>query len=214
MKLAASRRILPAGLLALVFVLLALLAPAVTRAGGAPVLAFNTTAYDFGTLAPNSTASQTFTLTNSGGKGTGRLTLALSGSAAFSITAETCTSLGPRKSCSVTVTYAPTAAGASDSATLSATSRKTPGSATVSLTGASVLKSASQLLCESFGGTFGGPATEVLWTCNGYLATDRADFEAKHAAFVEVCVAEGGTATISGFVPPLPTTIDTTCSSA
>jgi hypothetical protein len=124
MKLAASRRILPAGLLALVFVLLALLAPAVTRAGGAPVLAFNTTAYDFGTLAPNSTASQTFTLTNSGGKGTGRLTLALSGSAAFSITAETCTSLGPRKSCSVTVTYAPTAAGASDSATLSATSRK------------------------------------------------------------------------------------------
>jgi hypothetical protein len=215
MKLAAHRRILlPAGLLTLVFTVLALLAPAATWAAGAPVLAFNTSAYDFGTLTPNTTASQTFTLTNSGGKGTGRLTLALSGSGAFSITAETCTSLGPRKSCTVTVTYAPTAAGASDSATLSATSKKTPRSATVSLTGASVLKSASQLLCESFGGTFGGPATEVLWTCNDYLATDRADFEAKHAAFAEVCDAEGGTATISGFVGALPTTIDTTCSSA
>jgi hypothetical protein len=210
MKLAAPRRILPAGLLALVFVVLALLAPAVGRAGGAPVLTFNLSSYNFGTLTPNTTASQTFTLTNSGGKGTGRLTLALSGSAAFSITAETCTSLGPRKSCTVTVTYAP-AAGASDSATLSATSKKTPRSATVSLTGTS--KSASQLLCESIGGTFalGGPAPWYLWTCNGWLARNKADLDAKHAALAQACFAEGGQVLASGYNPPFPTTIETDC---
>ena len=211
MKLVAPRRILPAGFLALVFVVLALLAPAPGLASRAPVLAFNLSSYDFGTRAPNATASQTVTLTNSGGKGTGRLTIALSGSAAFSITAETCTSLGPRKSCTVTVTYAPSAVGASESATLSATSKKLSRPATVSLSGTS--KSGSQLLCESIGGTFalGGPAPEYLWTCNGWLARKKSALDAKHAALAQPCFAEGGQVLASGYNPPFPTTVDTAC---
>ncbi len=80
-------------------------------------------AYDFGTLSAGSTASQTFTLTNTGGKSSGALTVALSGSSAFTITSDTCggTALGSNKSCTVTVQYAPTASGESDSATLTAT---------------------------------------------------------------------------------------------
>src|SRR5437870_857540 len=59
--------------------------------------------YDFGTLDPstNQTASQVFTLTNMDGKTTSTLTVALSGAATFTKTADTCTGkkLNAKKSC-------------------------------------------------------------------------------------------------------------------
>ena len=120
----------------------ALLVPTAGQAGGAPSLAWSPStngSYDYGTLdaAASQTKSQTFTLTNSGGAATGMLTVTLSGSAAFTKTADGCsaTSLGPKKSCSVTVQYAPTANNANDSATLAASAKKPPATASITLTG-------------------------------------------------------------------------------
>ena len=119
----------------------ALLVPVAGQAGGAPALAWSPATngtYDYGAVSPGQTASQTFTLTNSGGSATGMLTVALSGSTAFSITSDVCTgtALGKRKSCAVTVQYAPTTAGQSDTATLTASGKKPPpASASITLTG-------------------------------------------------------------------------------
>src|SRR6266540_1721289 len=120
----------------------ALLVPAAGQGAGAPALAWSPAtngAYDYGTVTVGQTASQTFTLTNSGGSATGILTVALSGSSAFTKTADGCTatSLGPRRSCSVTVRYGPTTPGQSDSATLTASGKKPAASAGLTLTGAS-----------------------------------------------------------------------------
>jgi hypothetical protein len=119
----------------------ALLVPAAGQGAGAPALAWSPAtngAYDYGTITVGQTASQTFRLTNSGGSATRILTVALSGSSAFTKTADGCTatSLGPRKSCSVTVQYGPTTAGQSDSATLAASGKKPAASASLTLTGA------------------------------------------------------------------------------
>jgi hypothetical protein len=82
-------------------------------------------AYDYGAVNVGQTLSQTFTLTNSGSAA--RLTITLSGSSTFTKTLDSCTgtTLGPKKSCTVTVQYAPTSS-ISANATLSATSNK-PG---------------------------------------------------------------------------------------
>jgi hypothetical protein len=95
------------------------------RLSWAPATA--TGSYDYGTIdAGTNPAVETFTLRNSGGSGSSVLTIALSGSSDFTITSDTCTgtSLGPNKTCTVTVQYAPTVAGQTDTATLTATSNK------------------------------------------------------------------------------------------
>ena len=116
---------------------LALLAPAVGQAASGPAIAFNPSPNDYGTIDANTTASQTFTLRNSGGKATSALKVTLTGSSAFSITADGCTgtSIGPRKTCNVTVQYEPTALGSADSATLTASSKKPLATASALLTG-------------------------------------------------------------------------------
>jgi uncharacterized repeat protein (TIGR01451 family) len=100
----------------------------------------------YGTLASGATSPpKTFTLTNSGSSATSMLTIALtpgSGtpSSAFNKTADTCTgtSLGPKKSCSVMVTYtAPATPGQADQATLTASSNKPAATASLTLTGTS-----------------------------------------------------------------------------
>jgi hypothetical protein len=109
-----------------------------------PVLAWSPTAsggtYDFGAIdgVGGKTATQTFTLTNSGGSAAGTLApvaLTNTSGTAFSITSDGCSgrSLGPRKSCQVTVEYAPTTSGESDSATLTAIGEH--ASASITLTG-------------------------------------------------------------------------------
>ena len=102
----------------------------------APVLAFTPSPFDYGRVTPGQSAAQRFTLSNSGTKATGKLTVALSGAAAFTITDDTCTKakLRPGGSCEVGVRFAPTGA-ATVTATLTAADNK-GASATVALSGA------------------------------------------------------------------------------
>jgi hypothetical protein len=195
------RRRASAALIAAGFIGLGLLVPNVGQAAGPPAIAFSPSSYDYGTIDSGTTASKTFTLTNSGGSATGALSVSLTGSSAFSVTADTCTarSLGPRKSCSVTVRYAPTTAGASDSATLSASGKKRDAIATASLTGASTAAtSQSQRDCASSGGTFATGTGSTLWTCNGWRISDVDDFLAKSGTFNADCRADGGNSTVTG----------------
>ena len=91
---------------------------------GPAVLAFHPAPFDYGTVPVGERAARTFTLVNTGGRASGALTVRLSGSAAFTITADTCkSSLGPEKKCAVRVRFAPARAGAVTS-TLQAVSKK------------------------------------------------------------------------------------------
>jgi Abnormal spindle-like microcephaly-assoc'd, ASPM-SPD-2-Hydin len=145
----------------------ALLAPS-AHAGDAPKIAFDKSAYDFGTVANGSSAAQTVTLRNSGGSATGGLTLALSGpgAARYSISDDTCTveGIGPKKSCTLTVTYTPSAAGASDTATLTAKSKKTTA-ATAALSGKSS-PAASADISLDVGGEFCFVCSRVVTATN------------------------------------------------
>src|SRR3984957_6005251 len=97
-------------------------------------LAFTPSPYGYGQVTAGQTATQTFTLANTGGKASGALTITLPGSAAFTITADTCKgSLGPGKTCTVTVQFAPAGADTA-SATLTATNNKGDVLASDSLT--------------------------------------------------------------------------------
>src|SRR5215470_3745094 len=82
-------------------------------AAGSPVLAFTPSPYNYGQVAAGHTASQTFTLTDTDGKASGTVTITLQGPAEFTITADTCTgkSLGPGRSCTATVQFAPAGTG-------------------------------------------------------------------------------------------------------
>jgi large repetitive protein len=118
-------------------------AASATAAPGAPQLAFNPASGTFGPVAVgDTTAAQQFVLTNSGTVGTAMLKVSLSGddAAQFTITANTCaaTSLGPNKKCSVSVQYTPSAPGASDTAILTAESKKPAAKATVALSGSGI----------------------------------------------------------------------------
>lgn len=111
--------------------------PGVAQGAPSPTLTWTptTTSYDFGTLSAGTTASQTFTLTNTGKSASGAIkAVEVSGSTAFTITSDTCTgtSLGPRTTCSVTVEYAPTTAGESDAAELAVTAVHASTSITLS----------------------------------------------------------------------------------
>src|SRR3954453_3347593 len=81
-----------------------LLLPTAGQAGGAPSIAWSPSGtFDYGAVTPGQTASQTFTLRNSGGSATAMLSVSLSGSSTFSITSNACTgiALGKGKSCAV-----------------------------------------------------------------------------------------------------------------
>jgi len=114
------------------------------QAAAAPALGWSPTTsagtYDFGTVdgVGHQSATQMFTLTNSGRSSTGTLAgvaLTNSSGTAFSIISDGCTglSLGPNRSCQVTVHYAPTTNGEIDSATLTATGEH--AAASITLTG-------------------------------------------------------------------------------
>jgi Domain of unknown function (DUF5050)/Abnormal spindle-like microcephaly-assoc'd, ASPM-SPD-2-Hydin len=104
------------------------------------LLGFAPSSYDYGQVTIGQTASQAFTLTNSGGQASGPLTVTLEGPAAFTTTSDGCgaTSLGPGQSCTVNVRFAPTSPG-TVTATLKAGEMVAPGEgifvATVTLTG-------------------------------------------------------------------------------
>jgi hypothetical protein len=117
---------------------MALLAATPPSIAWSPITSSPPPTYDYGT-AGGGTVSKTFTLTNSGGSATSalRVTLTLGpGSSGFTITSDACsaTSLGPRKTCTVSVSYTLTADGESDSAILTATSNKPNAAASLTLT--------------------------------------------------------------------------------
>jgi hypothetical protein len=129
--------------------------------------------YSFGTLdaALNQSTTHTFTLRNTDGHKVGPITITLSGSGAFTKTADGCTGsrLTPKKSCTVTVKYAPTQNGAG-SGLLTASSPGAPN-AMLGLTGTSTWSSGdittydqlgwdqppgSNTLTTGFGTVYGG----------------------------------------------------------
>jgi hypothetical protein len=123
-----------------------LMAPA-TGQGGPPWSSLDWSpstngAFDYGEVAAGQTASQEFTLSAADGK-VKDITVTLSGSAAFTVTADDCTgektSLKAKKdeTCTVTVHYAP--ASASDTATLTAEADKPDASTSITLTGSGAL---------------------------------------------------------------------------
>ena len=110
----------------------------VASAGADPaVLAFHPAPYDYGHVTVGERPERVFTLANTGGRASSSLTVQVSGSTAFGVTADTCTgtSLGPGKSCTVTVRFTPTDVGAV-TAELAATTKNRAAAATAALTGA------------------------------------------------------------------------------
>lgn len=184
--------------------------PGTARAGVPPPMALSPTFWVTAIHAGTSTTKD-FTLTNTGESATGVLTLTTFPSGPFTISADGCTgvSLGPDKSCKVTVQYAPLTAG-TDRASLTAVSKK--GSfAGVSLTGISWLTGAEA--CDQLGGVYGTDDQihysdrPVKWTCNDWAATSDAGPLLSRAcqftppgttAFIVVIVAEIGDATCYG----------------
>jgi centrosomal CEP192-like protein len=190
---------------------LAPMMPGTARAGAPPPTAFSPTFWVTAIHAGTS-ATKEFTLTNTGGNATGALTLTIFPSGPFTISADGCTgvSLGPDKSCKVTVQYAPVTAG-TDRAGLTAASKK-GGFAGVSLTGVSWLTGAEA--CDRLGGVYGTDDQvdyyndrTVNWTCNDWVATSDAGPLLSRAcqftppgttAFAILIVAEIGDATCYG----------------
>ncbi len=126
--------------LAVAVTALGLAAPA--QAGTSPVLAFTSSPSPaFGSVAVGSSLDRTFTLTNTGGSASAAITASVAPTGAFTIPTggNKCTgvSLGPKKTCTITVRYTPAAAGASDSATLTASAKKPTQPAVLTLTGSS-----------------------------------------------------------------------------
>ena len=161
-------------------------------------LAFSPSPYDYGQVTVGHTTTETFTLAHTSPGPLPPATITLTGSAAFTITADTCTGPpssppGPQSKCTVTVQFAPISTGGV-TATLTATSNGPGPAATDSLTGTGV--STAQELCESYGGTFGntnltfGGWPTILWTCNGWAVEPGVD---QYHALGNACIAGGGT---------------------
>ncbi len=110
-----------------------------TGSGAAPTASLTPSTYNYGTINEGSNKSETFTLKNTS---TSSYTLNISGTtvtgtnkADFTITTNTCgATLAKGATCSITVKFAPSTAGA-ESATLSVTDNTSAGSTTAALSG-------------------------------------------------------------------------------
>jgi hypothetical protein len=165
-----------------VVVLLGLTA-GVASAAGAGVLSWSPTTspgtYSFGTVDAGQKVSQALTLTNSGGKASGALTVTMAGSPAFTKTADTCTgaNLSSKKSCRVTVQYAPTTPGHADSATLTGTGKT--GTASLALAGATAKASPALATSPGAGGMVGSTTvTDTAALSNGVNPAGTIEFKA------------------------------------
>lgn len=173
--------------------------------------------FDFGLVAVGKTASQTFTLTNSGGSASAALTVTLSGPPTVTITDDTCTatSLGPGKSCTVTVQYAPTTSGPSGEVTLEATGKKAAADATLSIAGHSALVFvASGPAVPGLSPLNENPAhpessatgtARVTWDTSTHMMTVNVTFVGlttpNTASHIHCCVASPGTTGVATTVP-------------
>jgi hypothetical protein len=107
-----------------------------------PVLAFTASpSPDYGEVAVGDSRERTFTLTNTGSTGSAAIKVSLTPTGVFTIPAggDRCTgvALGKQKTCTVTVRYTPTGAGAADTVTLTASAKKPATPATLTLSGTS-----------------------------------------------------------------------------
>jgi hypothetical protein len=199
-------------------VVLLSLAVGVASAAGAPVLSWSPTTspgtYNFGTVTAGQKVSQALTLTNSGGKATGALTVSLAGSAAFTKTADTCTgaNLSSKKSCRVTVQYAPTTPGQADSATITGTGKT--GTASLALAGATAKASPALATNPGPGGMVGATTVKDTATLSGGVnPTGTIQFKAYGPSATANCTTtpvktetvpvtgNGGYTTPTGFTP-------------
>jgi hypothetical protein len=103
------------GVLSVVGMVMLVVVPIAGAARAKPHIAFvaqSGDSADYGEVVVGDSKSQTFILTNDGGRATSRLTASLSDSSTFTKTADTCSGKGlkPGVSCTVTVEYAPTVA--------------------------------------------------------------------------------------------------------
>lgn len=77
------------------------------------------------------------------------------------------------------------------------TGTKESATATAALTGTT--KTTSQILCESYGGTFTlAPLPNNLWSCTGWSYTTSNDFGTKADALTSTCLADGGNGSSAG----------------
>jgi hypothetical protein len=106
----------------------------------APVLTTSAAEVNFGSIGVNKTSTQMITFTNSGGSATPILMTAIAGSAFFTQTTTCNAAVAPMGTCTVTVTYSPTAAG-DHQATLTVSGGTV--NATVALRGAAVVTNLS-----------------------------------------------------------------------
>jgi hypothetical protein len=150
--------------------------------------------------------SQAFTLTNTGDKATSALTITLSGSA-FTKTAEGCsaTSLGKGKSCSVTVRYSPSGAGASDTGQLQATNKKKPP-----LTATLTLKGAGAVSRHIYWSNFSTPtigranvdgSSPNQSFISGVSSPDGVAVDSSHIYWTSIVIATIGRANLDGSSP-------------
>ena len=114
------------------------LASGVASASSKPVLKWSPSAsgaFSYGTVSSGRSLSQVFTLTNTGKRATGSLSVKLTGSATFAVTKDTCTRVGlrPHRTCKVTVAFAPQVNGQVSAGTLTAASTKPAVKASLTL---------------------------------------------------------------------------------
>jgi len=187
-------------------VVLLVLTAGVASAAGTAALSWSPTTspgtYNFGTVNAGQKVSQALTLTNSGGKASGALRVTWSGSSAFTTTADTCTgaNLSSKKSCRVTVQYAPTTPGQTDSATLTATGKA--GTASLTLAGATAKASPALATSPSPGGLVGGTTvTDTATLSNGVNPTGTIRFRAYGPSATADCTTipvDNETVTVTG----------------
>jgi hypothetical protein len=157
--------------------------------------------YSYGTPPGGQAVAETFTLTNSGGSASSALTVTLAGSAAFTKTADTCTgtSLGPRKTCTVAVTYtAPQVPGQASQATLTATSNKSAGTANLALNGAAAKASPAITTTNSGGGPAGSTVTDTATLTGGDHPGGTIEFQLYPTADCSGSPVDDETVTVTG----------------
>ncbi len=154
-----------AGIVVLGLVGAAVLAPG-AQAAGSPFISFSPLLWSFGATPAGATASKTFTLKNSGKAATGALSIARTGSSAFSVSADGCTgvSLAAGQSCTVTVAYKPLTSGHTDVAVLTAHNANFSAVAAAGFAGSSVAAKADLAITNTDGATSVSPGSPTTYT--------------------------------------------------
>ena len=154
-----------AGIAVIGLVSVGVLAPT-AQAAGSPFISFSPLLWNFGATPAGATATKTFTLKNSGKAASGALSIARTGSSAFSVSADGCSgvSLGVGQSCTVTVAYKPLTSGHTDVAVLTAHNANFSAVAAAGFAGSSVAAKTDLSITNSDGATSVSPGSPTTYT--------------------------------------------------